>query len=423
MAMNTNQILSQFQSENNFENTNKSIGKICDMINKDSVYLPYYQRLSAWDNKKKSLLIDSIMKSFWIPPIQLSTQVTRYNAEDGQQRLLSIWDFVNNRFPWLNNNIITYFTEIPDGLESRPDITTMTPQQINRFMTYNFNCVIYKEGVTSELIKEMYCRVNGGKAFDLSAKLATHIDTSFFQVLVKSIFRYNDLLKYNFIALLSLKMENITYLYDFLDITTSTNLKNSSTRDKSVRADVLKLVPMFISLLNKPDLIPLELAVTSVDDKIEYYNRNFTEQDIVTIKNRFIILCQILSAAGFPSNKKTMLRSWTSLLCLICYDISVNNWRPTVGNIDWVRCLQYFEQSVERKEEFYDNILSSDKNIKRTPAGIQKLLTRIRDYKSNYFIFQEDLEFEQYNSDEDDDAINVVLNEDAMNVVSDDDDN
>lgn len=424
MAMNTDQILSQFQSENNFENANKSIGKICDMINKDSIYLPYYQRLSAWDNKKKSLLIDSIMKSFWIPPIQLSTQITRYHAEDGQQRLMSIWDFVNNRFAWLNNNIITYFTEIPDGLESRPDIVVMSPQQIHRFMSYSFNCVIYKQGVTPELIKEMYCRVNGGKAFDLSAKLATHIDTSFFQVLVKSIFRYNDLLRYNFIALLSLKMENVAYLYDFLDITSSTNLKNASTRDKSVRADVLKLSPMFIALLNQPDLIPLELAVTSVDDKIEYYNRNFTEQDILTIKNRFIILLQILSAAGFPSNKKTMLRAWTSLPCLICYDISVNNWSPTVGNIDWVKVTQYFEQSVDRKEEFYDNILSSDKNIKRTPAGVLKLLGRIRDYKNNYFIFKEDLHFEEYNSDEEEhDGMNVVLDEDAMNVVTDDEDN
>ena len=421
MTMNTNEILSQFNSEINFETSNMSIGNICHMINIGSLWLAFYQRLSVWDNKKKSLFIDSIMKSYWVPPIQLSTQCNNntisYNVEDGQQRLTTIWQFINNEFPWICDNTIIYFSNIPEGLESRPDIKTMTPQQINTFMTYNFSCVIYNKDVTPELIIEMFRRVNGGKAFDLSAKLATHIDTSFFQVLIKSIFRFNDVLKYDFISLLSLKMDTITNLYEFLDITAKTNLKNASSRDKSVRTDVLKLSAIFILLLNKPEVIPLEHAVTSVDDKIEYYNKNFTEQDILTVKDRFIILLQILSAAGQPSNKKTMLRSWTCLLCLICYDISVNNWTPKVGYIDWVLCVQYFEQSVERKEEFYDHILSSDKNIKRTPAGIQKLLTRISYYKTNYFIFKEDLEFEQYNSDEndDDDEMNVVTNHEDDN--------
>lgn len=64
---------------------------------------PQYQRAEAWDDSKKSLLIDSILSGFDIPKIYL--RHTKgigdhdYEVADGQQRLRAIWAFMADKLP------------------------------------------------------------------------------------------------------------------------------------------------------------------------------------------------------------------------------------------------------------------------------------------------------------------------------------
>lgn len=60
---------------------------------------PEYQRRLVWNNKKKSLLIESLLLNVPIPPVFLyEHDLSRYEVMDGQQRLNTIVEFYENRF-------------------------------------------------------------------------------------------------------------------------------------------------------------------------------------------------------------------------------------------------------------------------------------------------------------------------------------
>lgn len=60
---------------------------------------PEYQRRLRWDNKKKSKLIESFIMNVPVPPVFLyETELGLFEVMDGQQRLSSIVDFLQNRF-------------------------------------------------------------------------------------------------------------------------------------------------------------------------------------------------------------------------------------------------------------------------------------------------------------------------------------
>ena len=62
---------------------------------------PDYQRPSVWSVSQKQLLMDTILRGYDIPKLYLrkvSTNPDKYEVVDGQQRLRSIWSFMNNEF-------------------------------------------------------------------------------------------------------------------------------------------------------------------------------------------------------------------------------------------------------------------------------------------------------------------------------------
>ena len=60
---------------------------------------PEYQRRSAWTLRQKSLLIESFMLNIPIPPVFLfEYDYAHYEVMDGQQRILSIKEFLDNEY-------------------------------------------------------------------------------------------------------------------------------------------------------------------------------------------------------------------------------------------------------------------------------------------------------------------------------------
>ena len=78
----------------------KSIIDLMGMIERHEIDLrPNYQRNSVWDNKRASLLIESIWLNIPIPQIFVSVEENgMWNVIDGQQRLTSLWRYYNNEF-------------------------------------------------------------------------------------------------------------------------------------------------------------------------------------------------------------------------------------------------------------------------------------------------------------------------------------
>lgn len=99
----------------------KSVIDLVEMIKRDEICLrPNFQRNFVWDNKRASLLIESIWLNIPIPQIFVSVEDDgKWNVIDGQQRLTTLRRYLNNEFklrglevlPELNNK---YYKELDD---------------------------------------------------------------------------------------------------------------------------------------------------------------------------------------------------------------------------------------------------------------------------------------------------------------------
>lgn len=130
------------------------------------------QRGFVWDKNRQSLLIDSILRGFPIPPFYTikdgrtvqtpKGQVAVFDAIDGKQRCTTITRFKDNMFTLCNlkQTIITEdgteldlnglkYEDLPDDLKDTFDTTSLT--------------VYYFTDATDEEITEMMSRLNNGK--------------------------------------------------------------------------------------------------------------------------------------------------------------------------------------------------------------------------------------------------------------------
>lgn len=85
-----------------YQSNNFFLPQIRDLVNsKEIINLrPEYQRRLRWSNKKKSLLIESLLLNIPVPPIFLfESTLARYEVMDGQQRLNAIHEYLENNFP------------------------------------------------------------------------------------------------------------------------------------------------------------------------------------------------------------------------------------------------------------------------------------------------------------------------------------
>lgn len=70
----------------------------------DYVTRPPYQRKSVWSKKKKQSLLDSLFRRYYIPrlvirEVRLSDSQTVFEIIDGQQRIITVQEFFENKFP------------------------------------------------------------------------------------------------------------------------------------------------------------------------------------------------------------------------------------------------------------------------------------------------------------------------------------
>ena len=94
---------------------------------------PPYQRKSIWNNDYKVYFIDTILRNFPCPTIFLAVEIsptglTKYHVVDGKQRLLAVFEFVNDE---LATSAVTpagysdpdyadkYFSQLPDKVKAR----------------------------------------------------------------------------------------------------------------------------------------------------------------------------------------------------------------------------------------------------------------------------------------------------------------
>jgi len=84
-----------------YQTNNFFLPQIRDLISagEDVNLRPEYQRRLRWTTQQKSLLIESLLLNVPVPPVFFyENDLARYEVMDGQQRLNSIKEFLNNEF-------------------------------------------------------------------------------------------------------------------------------------------------------------------------------------------------------------------------------------------------------------------------------------------------------------------------------------
>lgn len=132
---------------------------------------PIQRRYGSWDDFKKSLLIHSILVGYIVPPIYLTKEnkgtkdaknrpVSNYSCIDGQHRLLTLFDFLNDEF--------ALHDDTPDAEIDGENFSiagckfSELPEEVQMILrTYTFT-VYNLEEYTDEEIEEMFFRLNNG---------------------------------------------------------------------------------------------------------------------------------------------------------------------------------------------------------------------------------------------------------------------
>ena len=96
-----------------YQSNNYFLPQIQDLINNHAVInlRPEYQRRLRWSTKQRSLLIESLLLNIPIPPIFLyESDLARYEVMDGQQRLNTVHEYLDNGFALTGLEQLTYLT-------------------------------------------------------------------------------------------------------------------------------------------------------------------------------------------------------------------------------------------------------------------------------------------------------------------------
>ncbi|ETS32571.1 hypothetical protein BB987_15510 [Photorhabdus temperata] len=134
------------------DTTNKIKSVYADIKDGELDLRPDFQRGEVWTTKKKKLLIDSILREWYIPPIH-TVSIGNGKAEvlDGQQRLTAIRDFLDNQFQI--DGLIEPKDEDIVELHGKKfkDLHPDIQRKIERFGITIYEITEYNQGEPSEL--------------------------------------------------------------------------------------------------------------------------------------------------------------------------------------------------------------------------------------------------------------------------------
>lgn len=126
---------------------------------------PKFQRRSVWKNEMKSFFIDTIIRNLLVPPIilreyrDIKELSLKLEVIDGQQRLRSIFSYIDNRL--LEGNAEVFKILKIHNLEYAGCAYSDLPDEIKEaILSYRFNVQILPVGVTDREVIQIFQRIN-----------------------------------------------------------------------------------------------------------------------------------------------------------------------------------------------------------------------------------------------------------------------
>ncbi|HVM51276.1 MAG TPA: DUF262 domain-containing protein [Candidatus Acidoferrum sp.] len=134
----------------------KSIGDVVTMVDTGEIKLdPEYQRNYVWDNKKASLLIESILLNVPIPVVYVAEDDdSTWNVVDGLQRLYSLRRFFTNEFALRGLEVLTEL--------NRSKYATLNPKAARILRNGILRIVLIFKESHPEIKYDIFMRLNRG---------------------------------------------------------------------------------------------------------------------------------------------------------------------------------------------------------------------------------------------------------------------
>lgn len=158
------------------------------------VIQPSYQRNYVWDSKKASLLIESMLINIPIPIIYLAqTKDGKINVIDGQQRLTSIFSFIQGQFPGGEKFKLT-------GLQVLTELKGKTFKDLdesyqNKIFDYTVRTITFTADSDPDLQYEIFSRLNTGSVSLNEQELRNCVYRGSFNEFIKELASDPDYLK------------------------------------------------------------------------------------------------------------------------------------------------------------------------------------------------------------------------------------
>lgn len=144
-----------------------TVATILNQIEQGNIDLnPGFQRRNAWNDKKRSKLIESIMIGYPIPEIVLAEDKNKRNSFiviDGKQRLLTIAGFKSPEtyLYWTKKNPKTTGLTSSYNLKSFEDISA-NPNYLRIFENSALRCTVISNYPSDESLYDIFYRLNSG---------------------------------------------------------------------------------------------------------------------------------------------------------------------------------------------------------------------------------------------------------------------
>lgn len=146
------------------------------------------QRGFVWDKKRQTLLIDSMLRGYPIPPMytiksdpitnEKGKEINTFDCLDGKQRCTTIAMFVNDEFSLGDMDYVQY--ENGDEVDVSGQLFSDLDEELqDRILSYSLT-VYFFTGITDDEICEMMARLNNGKSltsYELSRVKARDLAT------------------------------------------------------------------------------------------------------------------------------------------------------------------------------------------------------------------------------------------------------
>ena len=236
----------------------KSVSDLIRMKkDKDIIFSPEYQRNYVWDNKKASLLVESILLNIPIPIIYASEETDgKWNIVDGLQRLSALERFFNNSFKLT-------------GLEVLQELNGQRYSELNEKATRFLNngiirIILIFNDSHSEIKYDIFMRLNTGAVKLKEQELRNCLYRGSFNERMKKLCNEKK-----FLSILGLtephkRMDDIELILRYFAISENFDFEKGTINDYRGR------IKTFLNSY-------MEANAKATDDKLDYLSGKFTE--------------------------------------------------------------------------------------------------------------------------------------------------